>query len=870
MSSLRSATTLTNLARVVSTRTGIDSDVISEWSRQQPMTFLVVAVVGGVIADATLRQATVFMPMDVSTSLRGALWLGLMASFSSVILFGGKLFSSTTLAVTLLAMAVSFGGLNHFLQSYRYGNAGILRVLQDQPKPAIVRGTMDSLPELRRHPFASQRLRQNQSPWQTKLTVSLSEIRNGVSFQPIDGRLQVFVNGDFTGARPNRLLEFYGSIRGVGKATNPGETDFSAYYRGERLHGQMHVDGVDHVVELQANAPEYSPITWIHSLAKRGREGLLGSLDQKTGPTAVALVLGQRDFVDTKLRDQLLVTGTMHLLSVSGMHLAIVVGMAIWIAVLCQFPMPGKVALVFGVCFFYCAITGSRPPVMRAAVLVTTVLLATWMRRPSNIINTLSMAGLILVVVNPENVFNTGVQLSFLAVATLILSAGTRAGGHVSLEQTVEHEKRLTELAQSSQPLFQRRLRNGFTAAGKLAWASLCVTVISLPIVWYHFNVVSLVSVPTNVALSPMLVVALASGIFTAACSIVCPPATFIPAAVCQAALSLMQWVIEVAAAMPGGHFWLPSPPAWWVATFYVGIVTMIWLPRNRRSRVLRFTWIGIWMVVAVLAATTPSSLDDGVLEATFVDVGHGTGVVLRTDDEVWMYDCGRLGNDVGSSRDINGVLWSMGITRLDGIIISHADSDHFNALPGLLTRFRVGKIVTPPGMLNEPESAIEEIREAIADTGIPVIERSRGEMIASNSIPMHVVHPPAVRIEGSDNANSLIVRMNVGDRVLMLPGDLEPPGTDVLLSQPRPTPGGVLMAPHHGSLRMNAEAVLDWMRPSQTIVSGGRRAGRPEVTDLLASRGSEVHVTDTDGAIRVRIDADGIVEIRRFITSPW
>ena len=75
--------------------------------------------------------------------------------------------------------------------------------------------------------------------------------------------------------------------------------------------------------------------------------------------------------------------------------------------------------------------------------------------------------------------------------------------------------------------------------------------------------------------------------------------------------------------------------------------------------------------------------------------------------DQVWLYDCGRLGNDTGRSRDIDATLWSLGVTRLNGIFLSHADADHFNALPGMLQRFDVDQIVTPPHMLDDKPAVV-------------------------------------------------------------------------------------------------------------------------------------------------------------------
>jgi competence protein ComEC len=271
------------------------------------------------------------------------------------------------------------------------------------------------------------------------------------------------------------------------------------------------------------------------------------------------------------------------------------------------------------------------------------------------------------------------------------------------------------------------------------------------------------------------------------------------------------------------------------------------------------------------MLATAKTPLEEGSMEATFVDVGHGTSVVLRfADDNVWLYDCGRLGNDTHSSRDIDVTLWSLGVTHLEGVFLSHADADHFNALPGVLRRFGVREIITTPGMLDEPEPALIAIRSGIKTSRVPVRELSRDTVMMTGGRTIRVLHPPLHRVGGSDNANSLVLQIDCGGKSLILPGDLEPPGTEWLISVERPPPGGVLMAPHHGSLAMDASSVLQWSRPRETVVSGGQRAGRPEVQKMLSVTGSGVQVTSQVGAVRIRIDRQGSVEVRSWAESPW
>jgi competence protein ComEC len=340
---------------------------------------------------------------------------------------------------------------------------------------------------------------------------------------------------------------------------------------------------------------------------------------------------------------------------------------------------------------------------------------------------------------------------------------------------------------------------------------------------------------------------------------------------ICEPSLICMSRLIEIAAAIPYGHQWLPAPPTWWVAVFYLAMATSMLFPPSRQSSLLRYGWILLWFPLAGWMATRPSKLPTDCLEATFVNVGHGTSAMLRfRDDEVWLYDCGRLGNETSSSRGIDSALWSMGITDITGIFLSHADTDHFNALPGLLRRFKVGAIYAPKNVLRSQQPALCTVRREVQHRGIDMIELASGSIAITSGYRMRVLHPPVAPVGGSDNANSLVLAICCGDKTLLLPGDLESPGTELLIRHERPDPGGVLMAPHHGSLSMDAVAVLQWARPSVAIVSGGRRAGRPEVERMLAQTGATVQVTSEDGAIRVRVDRAGQIAVSTWRETPW
>ncbi|TWU30950.1 ComEC/Rec2 family competence protein [Novipirellula artificiosorum] len=832
----------------------VDSGRVHDFWARHPLLLLALASAGGIAVDVAL---------DVPFSMRLVAWI--LTSGIAVLAFANHRErirrAGLVLGVTVL------GGLSHAHRDHRYETAPLLEIAPKFAEPAILDGRIDRPIVIRRHPLGDLPQRKDQSEWQSILELDLTHCRRGQSFQPCQGRLLVVSNGRLEQLRPGDVVRVHGQLQKINGPTNPGEIDFRDVYRHRGIHARMDVDSKEQIVVIGESFDFDRPIA---TLAARSRELLLRHCGGSAGPLAVALVIGQREFVDSDTRDLLLVTGTAHLLSVSGLHLAIVIVLASWTATLLRFPLSLRIAWILFICGLYTAITGGRPPVMRAAVLVGMVMLSLWFRRPAQPINTLALAALILMFLNPKNLFHVGVQLSFLAVGTLFLCGRRSIASNRGAEAALENEQELDRLIRSSQPAYYRYGHWVASKLSKAVWYSGCVSAISMPLVWHQFHVVSFVGVVTNIVLSPFLFWCLAMGVATVVGGWILDPLAVLPGFLCAAGLSVMRGIIDVAAAIPAGHWWLPSPPVWWVVLFYVVMVGSLSL-RHPKASWFRYAWIPLWGLIAWGLATTPSPLPDDSLEATFVDVGHGTCVVLRdSSDRVWLYDCGRLANSNGSSRDIDTTLWSMGVTGLDAIFLSHADTDHYNALPGILRRFQVDLIVSPPGILAEREIGLVAIRQAIQAHAVPIQEVAAGDRVTGFRSGVSVLHPPRFEIGGSDNAKSMVLQINHGGEVLILPGDLERPGTDVLIKQRRPPPGGVLMAPHHGSLTMDAKSILQWSRPAEVIVSGGKRARRPEVREMLGVLGSTVHVTADVGAIRVQLDERGTIRVNSWQDGGW
>lgn len=787
-------------------------------------------------------------------------------------------------SLLLFTIACCFG-LRHGLATERHDVHRLDGVLVFEGEPGVIEGVVAAAPRLHRARLHRQSDAVDASPFRTTLIVDVQTWRRGYDSLPAVGRVMALIDRDASALLPGDSVRLLGTFDRFDPPGNPGQRDLRDWAIRDGIDALMRVTSLDiPTAEPAETEPPRGFVggvmtslhRWLTRCGRSGRETLMTHVGPEQGPLAMALVLGQRELLDQATSDTLLVTGTAHLLSVSGLHLAIVIGIARALGCLANLSNRGQVVSIILVAAFYVAITGGRPPVIRSAILLGTLLASVSLARPHEPVNALSLAALLLAWFMPAEVFGVGVQLSFVAVATLLLcgGAGTRRDrrSRTAAGEAARREEQFDALEKSSRGRWSYWVWSVVELLRQSFWYSGCVFAMTLPLIWEQFHVVSWVSIAMNVVLSAMMPVALVSGVATVVAGWIWMPAASVPGWFCEQILTWMQTALNVGESIPMGHLWLPSPPLAWVAAFYIGVLLVLFLGRpGSRRRMAISVWAVTWWTAAWWTATTPASLPPGTLEATFVDVGHGTSVIVRDDSATWIYDCGWLGNADAQSEPIQETLWSLGIVRLNGVCLSHADADHFNALSGLAARFQIDRLITPPGMLAEPEPSLDLVREAVKRHRLVTAESAAGDTFRfGGGSPLTVLHPPAKRVAGSDNANSLVIRLDHAGRTLLLPGDLEPPGTDVVVNQLRPIPGSVMMAPHHGSLRMEAEKVLAWARPADTVVSGGRRAAQPDVAEMLGMAGSRVWVTASSGAIRVRIDSQGQVEIRRWRFEPW
>ncbi|MBI4713515.1 MAG: DNA internalization-related competence protein ComEC/Rec2, partial [Planctomycetes bacterium] len=487
-----------------------------------------------------------------------------------------------------------------------------------------------------------------------------------------------------------------------------------------------------------------------------------------------ALILGKRTDVPDETEDVFRKTGTVHILSVSGLHIALVIGIFYWLFTLAGLRLSVRHILVIIVAILYTALTGFNMPVVRSAIMVVVFFGSELVNRKNDTMNSTALAALLLLLYNPNEIFDIGFQLSFLCVLGIIIL------GPEIMRFFPKGDKDLDNLIPLTFP--ERIIRwlklylfNNI-AISSSAWLA------SMPLVIAYFHILTPVFLVSNLIVIPIVFLVLVTGLIFLAFSVIGLGSLIAP--VISALLKAMFVSAELLAGLPGAYFYLPDMPLWvlliYYATFGLYYIKSYITVRYQRlvpvlsGEILLF-FLG-WVIV-VLIPVRFSHSDD--LTLTMLDVRQGSSFFVEFPDGTnLLYDAGTSGSyDIGKGV-ISPFLWYKGITRIDTLVLSHSHNDHINAVPSLLERFRIKQVVISDWFTHSDTG--EGILKSFYLNGIPVIKARRGDVLMeTDSVKIEVLGPPATdafapekKLRADGNDLSVVLRITYGDKSLLLTGD--------------------------------------------------------------------------------------------------
>jgi competence protein ComEC len=690
-----------------------------------------------------------------------------------------------------------------------------------------------------------------------RLEIAAVAVRDCAVWKPISGRADLLVQGGMPNIQAGDRLKIFGKLSAPEPMHNPGEFDYAAYLRAQRVHAQIQ-SKTTACVSLLAPGNAWNPIRLLDRLRHASGEIFRRYLDPEQAGLAAAVLLGEREHVDRQQTEAYMASGTIHVLSISGLHVGVLAGTLLWLMRLIPLPRFLGAVSVAAVTGIYALMVDANPPVIRATILVLIACGSIWFSRRKLGFNSLAAAGLVVLALNPCDLFNVGAQLSFLSVAVLIWFGA----------RWIERKQSdpLEEMAAKNLSFFLAAL----TQCKRNVWELICfgsaIWLITTPLVMARFHLFSPVALVMNTLLWIPMTLGLLGGFALLACGTLCPPLAYFCGFVCNMNLWLLEKSVRFAEKTPGTHFWVTGPDDWWLAVLYGGLAMAICFPKIRPPRrwcaALAAGWIAMGLLVSL------AHRHSSQLQCTFVSMGHGSATVVELPSgQTLLYDAGQMGAPQRAARNIAGYLWSRGITHLDAVVLSHADIDHYNGLPELLKKFSVGMVYVSPVMFDEQTPTLKALHAALDSRGTPCKPLRAGMTLpGGGNCRIEVLHPSRRSIIGNHNANSIVLEIEYRGRRILLPGDLEGQGMNNLLAE-EPLPCDVLLAPHHGSRQSNSPELAAWCKPQWIVLSGDGRWSTPEIDATYRAVGGHTLHTYLDGALTFTFD-ENETKVERFLKS--
>jgi competence protein ComEC len=749
-----------------------------------------------------------------------------------------------------VALLLAFGSIGATWHHHRWNDLpprDLARSVDETPRPSWIRGIL--LDRTIFHPPDGGPADEGY----TSSVLEVTELCDGQDWFPFTGRLHLAVNGDRTDLRAGDPIWAAGMLAAIAGPTNPGESDRRSWFRADGIRLRISVaDSIsvgpdpDRAGGVQAR--------WLGRVRAWCHDRLTAGLDPSIAPLASALLLGRREAIDPDINDAFARTGTTHLLAISGLHLQAMAGL-IWGACLIAGVGYRSTHLVILIgTLAYATLVGWMPSVARSATMTGLYCASCLMNRPARIGNLMAAALIVTLALNPSDLFDVGCQLSFLAVSALIWVVPW------ILDRIHEREDPLDRVERYYWPSWRKALSRLLRGVGVCLIASTVVWLATWPLVAFRFHLVSPIGILLNLPLIPITSLALGLCTLTLILGGLWLPLGAPFAWACRGLLGLSQSIVTFGKGLPLGHFFVPGPAIGWVLLFY-GLAAAIALSYAVRWRRAGWLWIAMVAWFAGLGLTELRTAGPSHPEVETLDVGHGLATLIHTPaGHAYLYDCGRMHDPHVGRRIIAPALWARGITRLDGLFLSHPDADHVNGLPDLLERFHVSQILIPPAFLSSDDPAIQALMADVRRRGIPLRVLETGDRIPLDAdLAATVLNPcPGGLLDAPDNDQSVVLDLDHRGRHLLLTGDVDGFGQADLIHGPR-LPIDVLFAPHHGGRAANPPRLYDWAEPAAVVVSQRKpRSSSTDPLDTLARRGMRLHRTWLDGAVRVVGTPDG------------
>lgn len=626
-------------------------------------------------------------------------------------------------------------------------------------------------------------------------------------------------------------------------ARNPGGFNYALYLHHFGIHWQAKVPAL---AQIKVTACSNTISSHVEKLRQFLHQRIAELYPAKQAGLLQAMLIGEQHTLDSATQEIFSTLGLVHILSISGLHVSILVAALYFCFISCGITREKTALIILLFLPFYAMLTGGSAPVIRSVIMAGMMLIAVILRRTADGVSFLALALLMQLIWNPYQLWEPGFQLSFLVTLGLIQY----------VESLAHHI-----------PVPWHRFRQTLSVM-------LVSQVVSFPVVVAYFYQYSWISAIVNLLFVPVY------SLIVLPLSSLSLLISFVSSSWGNILAGLTSWTMSV---MDHALTWVSSfsymtysvsPPTlgWILCYFFIFWFTYITIVTDRRfvQRLRYITFpalvllIGILLFVEGKTTTSITMIDVGQGDATLIETAEGKvilvdgGGTLPRREEDWQKKSRsfEVGRDV-----VVPYLRYRGINHIDTVVITHGDGDHIRGLEAVVQRFSIGQVLhnaAGPADLYE-----QKLLRFLQQKHIPI-----KQVVSGNSwhiekgIQVSVLHPSSVVSSANINNGSVVMLLSIYSTNVLLTGDMEEPAEREVLANFQLPSIDILKVAHHGSKTSTNQAWVSKIKPDQALISVGlhNRYGhpKPEVLARLRQFGAQIWRTDYHGAVLVRVYPNG------------